>query len=89
MLDDHDEDVARVLAALLEAKAWFRYGLSDERLGELTGLSPDRVVAARRHLALEGLIERHGMGTESPLTALTPQGVAKAQTLQVMLEPSE
>lgn len=86
MPDDRAEDVARVLAALLEAKAWFRHGLTDDRLSELTGMSLDRVLAVRRQLLLEGLIERHGMGTENPVTMLTPRGVARAQLAVEMLE---
>lgn len=72
-------DVARVLAALLEEKAWFRHGITDERLAELTGLPRQRVVRARLEAAAQGLVERQGIGTDHPVTMLTPVGVARAQ----------
>ena len=72
-------DVARVLAALLEEKAWFRHGLTDERLTELPGLLRQGVVAARLEAAAQGLVERRGIGTDRAVTMLTPVGVARAQ----------
>lgn len=75
-------DVARVLAALLEEKAWFRHGITDERLAELTGLPRQRVVRARLEAAAQGLVERQGIGTDHAVTMLTPVGVARAQQQQ-------
>jgi len=72
-------DVARVLAALLEEKAWFRHGLTDDRLAELTGLPRQLVVNARVEAAAQGLVERQGIGTDHAVTMLTPVGVARAQ----------
>lgn len=79
MSEDLAADVARVLAALLAEKAWFRHGVTDERLAELTGLPVERVVAARRDAAAKGFVERRGIGTDRAVTALTPVGVARAQ----------
>lgn len=86
MYDDRAADVARVLHALLEARAWFRHGLTDERLAELTDLPLHRVIAARRDLINQGLAERHGITTERPVTMLTPMGVARAQALEPQTE---
>lgn len=81
MQEHIESDVQRVLAALLEAKAWFRRGLPDDRLSELTGLPLDRLIAARREAAARGLVERQGLGTDHAVTLLTPLGVARAQLL--------
>jgi len=81
MREDLAADVARVLAALLEDKAWFRHGVSDARLCELTALPLHRVIAARREAEAKGLVERHGAGTDHAITLLTPVGVARAQQL--------
>jgi hypothetical protein len=70
-------DAARVLAALHEESAWFRHGLTDHRIVELTGLSIDRVVAARRAARDQGLIERVSRVGET-INMLTPLGVARA-----------
>jgi hypothetical protein len=80
------EDVARVLSTLLEAKAWFRHGLTDDRLCELTGLPRPRVIAARIKAAAEGLVERQDRGTDAGVTMLTPVGVARAQSEPAPLE---
>jgi hypothetical protein len=72
-------DVARILDALAAEKAWFRHGITDDRLAELTGLPLHRVVAARVEAAAQGLVERRGIGTGRPVTILTPLGVARAQ----------
>jgi hypothetical protein len=82
-------DVAHVLAALHESKAWFRHGLSDERLCELTGLPLQRVIAARRQAAARGFIERQGIGSEHVVTTLTPVGVAHVRAEQVGAEERE
>jgi hypothetical protein len=82
-------DVARVLAALHESKAWFRHGVSDERLCELTGLTLDRVIAARRAAATRGYIERQGIGSEHAVTMLTPVGVARARADAVQAEEQQ
>jgi hypothetical protein len=74
-------DVARVLAVLLGAKAWFRHGLSDHQLCQLTGLSNERVVVARRDAEMQGLVERQGAYADEAVTMLTPKGVALAQGL--------
>ncbi len=79
MAGQESTDVARVLAALYEAKAWFRHGISDGRLAELTGLPMVRAVGARVRAEAEGLVERQGVGTKDCVTLLTPAGVAKAQ----------
>ena len=81
MREDLAADVARVLAALLEDKAWFRHGLSDGRLCELTGLPLERVIHARREAETQSLVERRGSGTDHAITLLTPMGVALAQQL--------
>ncbi|MDR7519684.1 MAG: hypothetical protein QN131_13690 [Armatimonadota bacterium] len=82
-------DVARVLAALLEHKAWFRHGLTDARLCQVTGLTLTQVVAARRQAYLQGLVERHGTGAEQAVTMLTPRGVALAQKLSPPVQSSD
>ncbi len=81
MREDLAADVARVLAALLEDKAWFRHGLSDSRLCERTGLPLERVLHARRQAEAQGLVERRDAGTDHAITLLTPVGVARAQQL--------
>jgi hypothetical protein len=75
------EDVARVLTAFLEAKAWFRRGITDQELAERTNLSGVRVAAARREAETLGLVERHGLGSDRPVAMLTPLGVARARGL--------
>jgi hypothetical protein len=70
-------DVARVMAALLEAKAWFRHGLTDAQLLKRTGLPSNRLVVACRLAAARGFVERQG-GAQG-VTMLTPLGVARAQ----------
>jgi hypothetical protein len=70
-------DAARVLAALHEESAWFRHGLTDHRIVELTGLSIDRVVTARRAAQDQSLIERVSRVGET-INILTPLGVARA-----------
>jgi hypothetical protein len=82
-------DVARVLAALHESKAWFRHGLSDERLCELTGLTPERVIAARRDALARGYIERRGIGSNNVVTMLTPVGVARARAEAIQAEEQQ
>ena len=77
MKPDLAPDAARVLAALHEESAWFRHGLTDHRIVELTGLSIDRVVAARRAAQDHGLIERVSRVGET-INILTPLGVARA-----------
>jgi hypothetical protein len=72
-------DVARVLAALHDAKAWFRTGLTDDRLCELTQLPLPAVIAARREAAMQGLVERHGTSVDRMVTMLTPLGVARVR----------
>jgi hypothetical protein len=79
MPDENTVHASQVLAALLEAKAWFRHGLADEQICRQTGLSLAEVLAVRRGLAEDGLIERQGVGTERPVTMLTPKGVAQAR----------
>jgi hypothetical protein len=71
-------DVARVLAALHDEGAWFRHGLSDQRVAEITGFDIDRVVTARRAAQGRGLVERVGRGSDT-VTMLTPLGVARAR----------
>ena len=71
-------DAARVLAAMHEKSAWFRHGLTDHHIVELTGLSIDRVVAARRAAQDQGLIERVSRVGET-INMLTPLGVARAR----------
>ncbi len=87
MREDFAADVARVLAALLEDKAWFRHGLSDGRLRDLTGLPLERVIRARREAETQGLVERRDAGTDRAITLLTPMGVARAQQLHPPAEP--
>lgn len=77
------EDVARVLAAFLDAKAWFRRGITDQELAQRTNLSAIRVAAARREAETLGLVERRGVGTGHPVAMLTPLGVARARGLAV------
>jgi hypothetical protein len=74
-------DVARVLTALHDHGAWFRHGLSDQRVAELTGLDIDRVVAARRAAEARGLAERIRRAGET-VTLLTPLGVARARAVR-------
>jgi hypothetical protein len=76
-------DVARVLAALHDAKAWFRRGITDHELAQRTNLSGVRVAAARREAEALGFVERQGVGTERPVSMLTPLGVARARGLAV------
>ena len=76
-------DVARVLAALHESKAWFRHGVSDERLCELTGLTLQRVIAARRDAAAHGFIERQGIDVKA-LVGLT-MGYSGAEIEQAVI----
>ncbi|MBI3998113.1 MAG: hypothetical protein HY355_03700 [Armatimonadetes bacterium] len=83
------EDVARVLIALHDARAWFRHGLTDERLTEVSGLTIGAVVAARRQAESQGLIQRQGLGTKQAMTLLTPQGVARARALKAESADSE
>jgi hypothetical protein len=83
---DTAADVARVLAALLEEKAWFRHGLTDEHLAEVTGLPLEAVVAARLEAVAQGLVERQGVGTDRAVTMLTPVGVARTQQQQSISE---
>lgn len=84
-------DVARLLSTLLGEKAWFRRGLTDGRLAELTGMPLHRVVIARIEAEAQGLVERQGIGTDSAITVLTPQGVASAHGMLPRSEdlPSE
>jgi hypothetical protein len=89
MREDLAADVARVLAVLLESKAWFRHGVSDYRLCELTGWPLHRVISTRREAEAEGLVERRGMGTDRAITLLTPVGVARAQQLGPLPEPQD
>ncbi len=85
MSDILSADVARVMAALLEAKAWFRHGLTDAQLRERTGLPSSRLVVACRQAASRGLVERQG-GAQG-VTRLTPLGVARAQRDHPELAP--
>ena len=71
-------DVARVLAALHAEGAWFRHGLSDQRVAEIAGFNIDRTVTARRAAQERGLVERVGRGGDT-VTMLTPLGVARAR----------
>ena len=79
MSDDLTPDVARVLTALHGAGAWFRHGLTDQRIVELTGLSTARVLAACRAAAADGLIERRTGGGNQRITLLTTMGVARTR----------
>lgn len=66
MHKDLAADIAHVLAALLDEKAWFRHGVSEKRLAELTGLPlppdvralmrPELVPAVRLLAELEVLV---------------------------------
>ncbi len=89
MREDLAADVARVLAALLEDKAWFRHGVPDDRLCELTALPLHRVISARREAEALGLVERRSMGTDHAITLLTPVGVARTQQLYPSSEPQD
>jgi len=75
-------DVARLLSTLLDEKAWFRRGLTDGRLAELTGMPLQQVVPARVEAEAQGLVERQGVGTDHAVTMLTPLGVAQAHGLR-------
>ncbi len=79
MNDELAADVARVLAALHDAGAWFRHGLTDDRIAELTGLPPARVLAACRAAQLDGLIERRRAAVDQSVTLLTTMGVARTR----------
>lgn len=72
-------DVARVLTALHEAGAWFRSGLTDQRIVDLTGLPTARMLAACRAAEADGLIERRGRGGDQRMTLLTTMGVARVR----------
>ncbi|MBM3469400.1 MAG: hypothetical protein FJX73_01200 [Armatimonadetes bacterium] len=74
-------DVARLLSALLDEKAWFRRGLSDGRLADLTGMPLHHAVIARVEAEAQGLVERRDVGTDHAVTMLTPLGVASAHGL--------
>ena len=71
-------DVARVLAALHDEGAWFRHGLSDQRVAEITGFDIERTVTARRAAQQRGFVERVGRRLDA-VTMLTPLGVARAR----------
>lgn len=79
MTDDLAADVARVLAVLHDAGAWFRHGLTDNRIAELTGLSTARVLAVCRSAEADGLIERRRGGVDQTITLLTTMGVARTR----------
>jgi hypothetical protein len=89
MREDLAANVARVVAALLEDKAWFRHGVSDNRLCELTGLPMHRLLLARREAEAQGLVKRRDVGTEHAVTMLTPAGVARAQRVHPSVEDYE
>ncbi|MGH8613508.1 MAG: hypothetical protein ACREYF_16200 [Gammaproteobacteria bacterium] len=74
-------DAARVLAALHDERAWFRHGLTDHRIVELTGLAIDRVVTARWQAQHDGLIERVSRVGDT-INMLTPLGVARAHAMR-------
>lgn len=82
MRPDTAADIARLLSTLLDEKAWFRRGLTDGRLAELTGMPLHQVVIARLEAEAQGLVERQGIGTDHAITMLTPLGVAQAHGLQ-------
>lgn len=82
MHPDTAADVARLLSALLDEKAWFRHGLTDARLVQMTGMPLRQVVAARIEAEAQGLVERQGAGTDRAVTMLTPMGVAHAHGLR-------
>ncbi|MGH2375207.1 MAG: MarR family transcriptional regulator [bacterium] len=79
MSDNLAADVARVLTALHDAGAWFRHGLTDQRIVELTGLSTARMLAACRAAEADGLIERRKDGEDQRITLLTTMGVARTR----------
>lgn len=79
---DTAADVARLLSALLDEKAWFRRGLTEARLVELTGMSMRQVTVARVEAEAQGLVERRDVGTDHAVTLLTPRGVAQARSLR-------
>lgn len=79
---DMAADIARLLSTMLDEKAWFRRGLTDGRLAELTGMPLHHVVIARIEAQALGLVERQGIGTDHAVTMLTPLGVAQAHGLQ-------
>jgi len=70
-------DAARVVAVLYEQRAWFRHGLTDHHIAELTGLSIECVILARRDAQADGLIEHVSRGGET-VNMLTPLGVARS-----------
>ncbi len=82
MYPDAAADVARLLVTLLDEKAWFRHGLTDTRLAEMTGMPLRQVVVARIEAEAQGLVERQGVGTDRAVTMLTPMGVAQAHGLR-------
>lgn len=82
MREDLAADVARVLAALLDAKAWFRHGVTDSQLSEGTHLPLHRLVVARREAEAQGLVERQGLSSDRPIMMLTPVGVARARIMR-------
>lgn len=71
-------DAADVVAALHEERAWFRHGVSDDRIIEITGLPIERVMAGRRWAEAHGLLVRVSLLGE-PVSMLTPLGVARAR----------
>lgn len=71
-------DIARVMAALNYEGTWFRHGLTDHRLAEITGLSIYRVGTARREAQEQGLAVRVNRGKEL-INILTSRGVARAR----------
>lgn len=75
-------DIARLLSTLIDEKAWFRHGLTDGRLVEVTGMPLHHVVRARVEAEAQGFVERQGAGTDQAITMLTPLGVAQAHGLQ-------
>lgn len=82
MRPDKAADIELLLSCLLDEKAWFRRGLTDERLAELTGMPPQDIVSARIEAQAQGLIERQDVGTGRAITMLTPRGVAEAHGLR-------
>jgi hypothetical protein len=82
-------DVARVLTALHDAGAWFRTGLTDPRLAELTGLPMTRMLAASRAALTEGLVERRRVGSSEAVTLLTPIGVERIRPPRPVEEKKE
>jgi hypothetical protein len=71
-------DAADVIAALHEERAWFRHGVSDDRIVEITGLPIERVMAGRRWAEAHGLLVRVSLLGET-VGMLTPLGVARAR----------